>query len=79
LAYTEEFKESFIKEFLVRCQKDSTLSLRQFGIEKFGKSTSFIYQWLAKCDRHNKMSTKNIKKVQKNSANIKFTKTNTES
>jgi len=48
LAYTEEFKESFIKEFLARYQKDPTLSFRQFGIEKFGKFTSFIYQWLTK-------------------------------
>jgi len=50
LAYTEEFKERFIKEFLGSYQKDSTLSLRQFGIEKFGKFTSFIYQWLVKYD-----------------------------
>jgi len=61
LAYTEEFKESFIKEFLVRYQKDSTLSLRQFGIEKFGKFTSFIYQWLTKYDSNKIYNAKRTK------------------
>ena len=61
MAYTEKFKESFIKEFLVRYQKDSTLSFRQFGIEKFGKFTSFIYPWLAKYDINKIYNAKRVK------------------
>ena len=50
MAYTEEFKENFINEFLDRYQKDPTLSLRQIGIEKFGKVKNNIYLWLSKYD-----------------------------
>lgn len=60
MPYTEEFKENFINEFLDRYQKDQTLSLRQFGIEKLGKVSSFIYLWLPKYDY------KGIYKVNKN-------------
>ena len=67
MAYTEEFKRNFINEFLERYKKDPTLSLRLFGIEKFGKVTSFIYLWLHKYDDNK------IYKVNKTKGTIKKT------
>ncbi|MCK9181057.1 MAG: hypothetical protein M0P15_09475 [Bacteroides sp.] len=59
MAYTEKFKRNFINEFLERYQKDPTLTLRVFGIEKFGKVTSFIYLWLNKYDVNKIYKVKN--------------------
>jgi hypothetical protein len=53
MPYSPEFKENFINEFLDRYQKDPDLSLRKFGIEKFGKAVSLIYLWLPKYDVNN--------------------------
>lgn len=77
MAYTEEFKESFIKEFLARYQKDPTLSFRQFGIEKFGKFTSFIYPWLTKYDINKIYNARRTKKQRKKiSPIVKITNNN---
>ena len=50
MQYSKEYKNSFIQEFIERYQHDHSLSIRQFGIEKFGKPLCTIYLWLKELD-----------------------------